>query len=461
MSTHRTRRDTEPESAGMLSRRDLLKMGAATVGGAAALPLLSACGTSLSASHGGGNELQLLLNHTSIEVQRFQKVVDAFQKQHKVKVTVGNIASGGPFYTKINTEGVAHTLPDVWYARTFDVAYDATKKWAEPLDSYIAKDHNFDLGDFWPALKAQVEYHGNIYSLPWNLSDYVVFVNETALEKAGVSLPSPDWDWPAFAAAAAKIPVKKQGHGRQSNYGASVGGLIGDWGLRGVLAGNGSELLASDFTESIADSPKNVEFLTFLADMANKGLTPTSGAFPSTVDPFVAGLIAFSVGGSWNIAEYMSEIGDKFKWSILPLPKGTTGKRGVAVAGGGFAVSAFSKKKAHAFALANALTSTSALNSVVSANLDSLPARRSAMPLFLKTGNSGRHAPKGITNIQQETSAALIVTYPPYEIPYQTVITNRLGTLLNGKVTQAEVRKMLQKVDSDTRALISQYKKKK
>jgi len=469
MTTSRMTRQAERASS--LTRRKMLKLSAAAIGGAAVAPVLSACGSSLGAAqHGGGggggapsaggNQLSLLLDHTSIEVQRFQKVVDKFQKSSKLKVSVGNIATGSAFYTKINTEGVAKTLPDVWYARTFDVAYDAIKQWAEPLDSYISKDSNFNLDDFWPALKAQAEYHGHVYTLPWNLSDYVVFVNESVLEKAGLSLPSANWTWADFEAAAAKVPVAKRSNGRQSNYGASVTGLVGDWGLRGVLAAEGSELLSPNFEKSIAYSEPNVRFFMFLANLANKHLVPTASSFPATVDPFVGGLVAYSVGGSWNIAEYTSEIGSKFKWSILPIPKGSTGKRGVAVAGGGFAVSAFSKNKQAAFELANALTNTSALNSVVSQYLDSLPARQSAMPDFLKTAKTGKDAPKGINNIQLETSQALTVNYPPYEVPYQTVITNRTATLLNGNVTEAKVRTMLKQIDSDTRALISQYFKK-
>src|SRR5580658_1208362 len=163
-----------------MHRRDFLKYSAAAAGLGAAAQVMGpslAWASPRPAASGKGASLSLLLDHTSLEVTRFQHAVNQFEKANPgINVSVENIADATAFYTKVNTDGVGHTLPDVWYVRTFDVAYDALKGWTEPLDAYIAKTPGFDVNDFFPALRSQIAYDGKIYTLPWNLSDMIIFI---------------------------------------------------------------------------------------------------------------------------------------------------------------------------------------------------------------------------------------------------------------------------------------------
>jgi multiple sugar transport system substrate-binding protein len=200
MATAGTRQGSCRMREPVSSRTEFLKLG---LGGAPALPALSACGGgTLGQIEGGSGSLTLLLDHTSSEVQRFQRVVDQFQKQSPgISVTVGNIADGSAFYIKINTEGVAKDLPDVWYARTFDVEYDALRGWAAPLDSYITKTSGFDMNDFWPTLQPDEVKREFLYAAlePFRLCH---FVNQSMLKASKVPLPSPDWDRAEFESIA-------------------------------------------------------------------------------------------------------------------------------------------------------------------------------------------------------------------------------------------------------------------
>lgn len=411
-----------------LSRRAFLGTGLAATAG-----ILGGCdgrfGVDLTSNHrAGAVELNLLLNHTSVEVARFKKIIAEFERTHPhITVNTLNIANG-TFYTKINTEGVAHNLPDVWYARGLDTTYDGHNGWLEPLDPYLENDPNSHFDDFWPALQTQVKYQGSVISLPWNLSDLVVYVNKTKFEQAHVPLPDPDWDWDEFARVAGSFPRVKK-NGRQTQYGANV--AMYDWTLRGILRADGGELVSDDFTKSRAGSAETIATMGFFVDLVKSGAMISPSAITAGLDPFVTNQVAMSVDGSWWVAEYVPEIKDRFEWQIIPLPRGKSGQRGVSVAGGGFGVSAFSSHKAEAYALAAHLTSTASLTSVVSNYLDSLPARRSSMPAFLKTASQLPHAPRGIEYLQQETAAALKVTYPPYEIQLGTAVSNRVSGMFD------------------------------
>ncbi len=438
-----------------MDRRQFLKYSAAAAGLAAAAPILGSSEAFASprrASSSTSASLSLLLDHTSLEVTRFQHVVAQFEKANPgISVSVENIADAQAFYTKINTEGVGHTLPDVWYVRTFDVAYDALKGWTEPLNGYIAKTSGFDLNDFFPALRSQIAYEGKIYTLPWNLSDMIVFINKSMFQKAGVAIPSPDWTWDDFASTASQLTSKLSSH----QYSGDITNLLGDgyWVLAGVLAGNGGALLSSDFKQATTTAPANVELLDFFVGLHKKGYMPTPGTYPTGVDPFVAGLEAMAANGSWVIATYPAEIAKAFEWEILPLPKGSTGKRGTGVAGGGFGVSSTSKNKEAAFMLADWLTNTSSENYVVSTYLDSLPARQSAMPTFLRTASDVKYAPGGVANVEAESKTALPIAYPPYVIPLDTALTNRIPPIFTGST----VTKQLDALASDINTMIKQY----
>ncbi len=420
-----------------LSRRAFLGAGLAATAG-----IVSGCdgrfGVDLTDSHGPGTvELSLLLNHTSIEVTRFKKIIAEFERTHPhIRVNTLNIANG-TFYTKINTEGVAHNLPDVWYARGLDTTYDGHNSWLEPLDSYIKSDPNSRFDDFWPALQAQVTYQGHVLSLPWNLSDLVVYVNKTKFKQAHVPLPDPDWDWDEFARVAGKFPRVKK-NGRQTQYGANV--AMYDWTLRGILRANGGELVSDDFLQTRADSAETIDTMGFFVDLVQSGAMISPSAVTAGLDPFVTNQVAMSVDGSWWVAEYIPEIKDRFEWEIVPLPRGKNGQRGVSVAGGGFGVSAFSAHKPEAYALAAHLTNTASLTSVVSNYLDSLPARRSAMPAFLKTAGRLPHAPRGIEYLQQETAKALKVIYPPYEVQLGTAVANRVSGMFDSGSAKSSMR---------------------
>ena len=440
-----------------MERREFLKYTAAAAGVAATAPLTAgrlAPNRSRSTTTAASPvALSLLLNNGTLEVQRFQHIINQFEKANPgITVSVENISDPQSFYTKINVDGVAHTLPDVWYARTTDTSYDALKGWVLPLDSYIAKTPGFNVTDFWPAEQSQMRYNGKIYTLPWNFSVFVVYINKTIFKKAGVPLPSPNWTWPEFQATGLAL---QKGYPGPSHYAADITQLLYSyWGIEGPLQGNGGHLLSPDFKHATTTLKANVDLLNFFVELHSQGMVPNPDAFPSAVDPGAAGLEAMWVNGSWFVAEYPETIGDSFEWEMYPLPYGSIGKRGVTAIGGGFAVSATSKNPQEAFQLADWLTSTSGLDHVVADYLDSLPARQSSMPDFLKAARDTKYAPAGMGNVVTESKGALPVGIPPYDIPLQTAVVNRLSAPI---FTGSPVLKQLELLGSDIDVMIKEY----
>jgi multiple sugar transport system substrate-binding protein len=462
---HNSHMQDESKAADVpLNRREVLKYGFGGLAAVAATPLISKFVRTPSSSSKGSAmrrqplstssvNLTLTLNGPPSQMQRLQSSLSQFYKQNpNISVTISNVTAS--YYTKIDTDGVAKTLPDVWYVRTFDT-YFAYKGWTEPLNSYIAKDPSFGYKSFWPALQYQIKYDGNVYTLPENISCMVMYVNKTMFEKAGVPVPSPDWTWDDFLTTAAKFPITKSG-GRQTRYAADLSNLAIDglWVAEGIVAGNGGSLYSPDYRTATADSPENVKFFELVSELHARGFIPNGGAFPSGTNPFVAGLIAMSYDGDWQVSAFPSEIGTSFEWEILPLPIGYGGKRGISVAGGGYGVSAYSQHKQEAFELANFLTSTGNLEYRIADTLFSPPARSGAMPTYNKMAAAQKNGPtSGLDYIEQGVANGLVISYPPYNSPLSTPVTNRLQPIFDG----ADVKTQLKLLQQDTETLIKQY----
>ncbi len=445
-----------------VNRREVLKYGLGGLAGVAVSPLISKFVRSPSSRNATSLvrrpsasqvNLTLTLNGPPSQMQRLQSSLKQFYKMYpNISVNVSNVSAS--YYTKIDTDGVAKTLPDVWYVRTFDT-YFAYKGWTEPLNSYIAKDPTFDYKSFWPALQYQIKYDGNVYTLPENISCMVMYINKTMFQKAGIPVPSPDWTWEDFLSTAAKFPIKKSG-GRQTSYAADLSNLAIDglWVAEGIVAGNGGSLYSADYKTATAYSPENVKFFELVSELHARGFMPNGEAFPSGTNPFVAGLVAMSYDGDWEVSAFPSEIGTSFEWEILPLPIGYAGKRGISVAGGGYGVSAYSQHKQEAFDLANFLTSTGNLQYRIAETLFSPPARSGAMPAFNKVAGAQKNGPSsGLDYIEQGVANGLVISYPPYNSPLSTPVTNRLQPIFNG----ANVASQLKLLQSDTETLIKQY----
>jgi multiple sugar transport system substrate-binding protein len=436
-----------------MERREFLKYTAAAAGVAATGPLTAgrfapdrSRGTTTAASP---VKLSLLLNHTPQEVSRFEHIIGQFEKANPgITVSVENDTTYQAYLTTIDVEGVGHTLPDVFYDRTTDTAFLGTKGWLLPLNSYIAKTPGFDVKDFWPAEQPSMSYLGNIYTLPWNFSVYTICINKTIFKKAGVPLPNPNWTWREFQATGLAV---QKGYPGPSHYAADITNFVaGYWPIAGPLVANGGGLISADYKRATTTLKANVDILNLFVEMHSQGMVPNPDAFPTSVDPFVAGLEAMCVVGSWNFAEYPETIGDSFEWEVYPVPYGTTGKRCTTAIGGGFVVSAFTHNPEPAFQLASWLTSTAGLDYVVSDYLDSLPARQSSMPDFIKAANKV----KGVGNVLSESKLAVPFPIPPYFDPLQTAVANRIdGPIFTG----SPVLTQLEALGSDIDTLIKEY----
>ena len=178
-----------------MSRNHFSRVFTAAIAGASILAL-TACGTSgpsAGQSSGGGGGVTVWTITTSNDISAvFQKSVETYNAgAPKAKVTLTQYDPNG-LKTKIQLALGAGQGPDIFFGYGGGV-----------LDSYVKANHVYDITSALPEAKATylpsildaVTFNGKLYGVPMKGSSPVVmFYNNEALNKAGLSGQPKTWD---------------------------------------------------------------------------------------------------------------------------------------------------------------------------------------------------------------------------------------------------------------------------
>ncbi len=427
----------------LMSRRQFLRMTAVFGAGAA----LVACSTPAApsgseASDAGGGapaadtvNLRFITNHGESDLPLFEKVLENFAAREPGIVIEHLDIAGTEFYNAINTQGAAGQLPDVWYTRTFDVPVYASKNWTISLQPYIDRDaEEVNVDDFWPAQVAQMTWRDQLYALPYDFSNMAIYYNKDMFDAAGVPYPTDNnWSWEDLLQTALQF-AQKDGDT------FTAWGLVlstGNWIFHGNMYGWGGDIWSDDFRTFLANSPENEECFTWFVNAREQGLYPEAGAAPEGVNPFIAGLVPMTFEGSWATVNLRANIGDRFDFDCVALPKSPTGASCLTAAGGAWGIAANSAHPEEAWTFNKYLTSTEGTNILISEPLRSIPGRQSSVPLWNETAAQGGLPPANVGVFAEQMTEAHAAPYPPYWQDYTTAWDNIVVPMLDGSVDES------------------------
>lgn len=339
-----------------------------------------------------------------------------------------NISDGEQFYTKIKTQALAKTLPDVFYVRTLELTSFANDGWIVPLEeTFSANPSIAQPDDFWPAAVAQASHNGKRYGLGDDLSCFAVYVNKTMFASLGIPVPTDSWTWPDYFELAKQFKEVKGG--RQTRWGGTISG--GSMFMRGMLRSNGGDTF-DDAGKCVVASDANVGTFTTIAAAIKDGAIPGPEALPSGVDPFAGGLLGMQINGSWYTGTARKSIADKFEWDVVKLPKGSTGRREVSTAGGTWALGRDAKNPALAGQFLAHFTSAATQSATPYLMGASLPARKSVTEgQWTKTHQSENLPPKNLMIFKDQiANEAAEFSWPVNQAKFDTVWGNTVQSLL-------------------------------
>ena len=206
------------------------------------------------------------------------------------------------------------------------------------ITEFAADDADFRekaLPDFYPVMLEENTMPNpasgelEVVTLPFNKSVYVLFVNQTRMEKLGWT--HPPRTWAEFRKLAEEMTVVPEGGGAPTTYGFATRTFIEDFTVQAFSAG--TQLLDEESGEILVDSPAAVAALDFLHSMVMEP-EPVKGAGESEKPAKRIGYVESgylnAVFGSERIGMYIAStasfryndqaVGNKFIWSCYPIP---------------------------------------------------------------------------------------------------------------------------------------------
>jgi multiple sugar transport system substrate-binding protein len=236
---------------------------------------------------------------------------------------------GGEFYTKVQTMQAGGTLGDVTWLWMDWLALFHGQGMISPLDELIASEPADYLDGFYPgcvdALNFEGKQLGNVYKASAGLA--FTYYNQSLIEEAGLEAPTMDWtheDEEAIAKAVQKLNTPSRpvyGHYRN------------DQGLKSyttLLRSFGGEFYSEDWKTARIDTELAIaamqRYKAFFQDWAVAPL-PTELVGGSSDGMWTAGLLGLICSGSWTSITG-KQIGDNFKWMVVPQSKGPGGVGG-------------------------------------------------------------------------------------------------------------------------------------
>ena len=318
-----------------LSRRGFLR-GLAGVGAASALiacvPAAPAAPSGDAAGAGAADEAVvevLMFDRNVVQDLEYRKeLAERFNaEQGGIQVSVDVIPQG--YDQTIMARIAGGTAGDAFrHASHFGMSKFTTRGLLQELDEFVALD-DYDLSVFIEGPLSSNRVNGKLFALPVNghAGHAGLYFAPEIFAEAEVDLPTEDWTYDDFKAAAAQLTRDTDGDGKSDSWGT----WFGAWyqaNLTLISAHDGWPL-NEDGSQATWAEPGAVAGMKWIQDMYHEvEALPVMADSAAKQQLWSSGKLATALSGVWEGA-YLGDITPEgLTFSLVPGPKGPTGKRG-------------------------------------------------------------------------------------------------------------------------------------
>jgi multiple sugar transport system substrate-binding protein len=297
--------------------RALLGTGALLLTGALAL---TACGSGFTDDTAGGGDGELTSSDDALsvligssgeaETAAVEEAVAAWSEESGIDAEV-QVANDLP--QQLSQGFAAGSPPDVFYLATEALAGYAGNGSILPYGDLL---ENKD--DFYPSLVENFTFEDEFYCAPKDFSTLQLIINKGLWDAAGLTDADIPTTWDQLAEVAATLTT-----------GGVTGLAFGPEYQRigAFMAQAGGQLVSDDGTQAVANSPENVEALTYVQEQMNAG----SFAYSSDLgagwggEAFGKQLSAMTIEGNWITGAMTNDFPD-VEYVVAELPEGPAGQ---------------------------------------------------------------------------------------------------------------------------------------
>ena len=352
------------------------------------------------------------------------------------------ILTPGNYGDALQTMVAGGTPPDIAYLGFPEFVQYHQEGQLTNLQGYADASAVFDAGDFHPDHLASFSDRdtGDLYSVPKDISTYVVYYNEDMFKNAG--LPTPielydrgEWTMDKFLEVA-KVLTTDEVHGLLFNYGrwkTFIPYFAPDW--------------IQSTTELNVNTPEFISAVNFINDLNVKyhvNPTPDQLRDISPADRFSQQKGAMYIIGRWMTMSYLtSDL--PFGWNVVPMPE-MDGKAHTWVDMVGYAIPLDAENPDTAWRVIEYLTGTEG-QSAVAASGHAIPIRRSVANSEVFLG-SVREGFNNEAHLAIGDAAPILVFDNFVKIFYDTMGA-KLNLVFTGQITAEEACADMQETIDD------------
>ena len=211
--------------------------------------------------------------------------------------------------------------------------------WIIPMQELIDAD-NYDISQIEPNIAAYYSVDGQLYSMPFNSSTPIMYINRDAFIEAGLDPDNPPKNFDEIMAACEKL-VKKDENGNITQYGFGMGNYgwffeqwVGKMGLDYVDQGNGRDAPATKVV--FDENGAALQILSTWDKLIKEGyITYLNRGNDDAKSAFITGNIAMVLESTAALKSLLVNVDDRFEIGTAYFPSITADDAGGVSIGGG------------------------------------------------------------------------------------------------------------------------------
>lgn len=289
----------------------------------------------------GKGEVDVTFWHamSGVNGDTLQKLVDTFNQQHKGKIKVG-LSYKGQYDTALASykNASAQQRPDLMQMYDVGTRYMIDSKTITPIQSFLDTDGT-SASDIQPNIAGYYTVDDKLYSMPFNTSMPLLYINREAFKKAGLDPDKPPATLDEITVAAKKIK-KTSGETVRYGFGATLyGWFFEQWNAVGnQILCNAENGRTGRATKVDLATDRNVKLLTWWRTMVDQGLAMKLDSNTDNGDAaFASGTVAMalqSTGSLGNFIKGAASAKHPFEVAVGNFPKVDAADTGGPIIGG-------------------------------------------------------------------------------------------------------------------------------
>jgi multiple sugar transport system substrate-binding protein len=269
----------------------------------------------------GSAPATVTLMSRSAEEEAFTRRTAEFAAEHP-RVRLEYQALPGTYPEVVRTNAAAGTLADVIYLQNLLFEGLVVSGDLQPVDALVRRDR-VDLGQWYETGVKGFTLDGKLYGLParGQIQNCYLYYNRDAFGRAGVREPDERWTLDDLLAAADKLTLRGQ----------EVYGYATTWGgfQHAVAAVRrfGGDVLSADGKRSLLDRPEALQAMQWHWELWHRRqVAPPRLGTPADFGAGTVAMLGMMLAGQRSAVRMA--VKDSFKWTMVLLPKGPTGRLG-------------------------------------------------------------------------------------------------------------------------------------